>query len=204
MFAPFGTETGFDACAHCRLNRLSGEVLARCVEARDPSGCGQMYDLGTRWAGHRSQDGIKRATRASARHCRRRQGPGPWRAFARDHFGFRRTKSSSRESSAEFRSAAIRSARSHLEFRVGIVRQFLASETIRACYRDCMTKTTKRKVGRPATGEGMPISVRLHPALLAAVDREVKRLQRERPGIPSSRPAAIRETLARALLGGGK
>jgi len=68
-----------------------------------------------------------------------------------------------------------------------------------------MTKPAKRKVGRPATGEGFLVSVRLNDVLLAAVDRECKRIQRERPGLGVvSRPAAIRETLARVLLSGGK
>lgn len=66
-----------------------------------------------------------------------------------------------------------------------------------------MATTPKKKMGRPATGVGTPVTVRVPDDLLYAIDREVDRLAKERPGAGViSRATVIREVCGRALLGG--
>jgi len=57
---------------------------------------------------------------------------------------------------------------------------------------------TKKKMGRPATGEGVQLSVRLQPAALDALDN----YRRHQPDIPT-RPEAVRRLLVEQLLMGG-
>jgi hypothetical protein len=61
-----------------------------------------------------------------------------------------------------------------------------------------MAKKRKNKGGRPATGQGLLIGVRLQPKLVSAIDE-----WRERQPRPVSRPAAMRKLIAMALLGNG-
>jgi hypothetical protein len=58
-----------------------------------------------------------------------------------------------------------------------------------------MTKTPKKKPGRPPTGTNTPINVRLSPEELATLDAWI---EREAKGIPT-RPQAIRHLLVKAL-----
>lgn len=65
-----------------------------------------------------------------------------------------------------------------------------------------MATTKRKRIGRPPTGLGIPVNVRMPDDLLAAIDREVQRITRERPGVGViSRADAVREVLGRALLG---
>lgn len=52
-----------------------------------------------------------------------------------------------------------------------------------------------KKIGRPATGKGTPVQVRLQPDQLAAVDSWAAR-QKDAP----SRPEAIRRLVGKALV----
>lgn len=63
-----------------------------------------------------------------------------------------------------------------------------------------MATSTPKKRGRPPTGRGKAIQLRLRPELLAAVERERERLQRERPGVNVGTATVINEILGRALL----
>jgi hypothetical protein len=58
-------------------------------------------------------------------------------------------------------------------------------------------KMQPQKRGRPATGKGLPVQVRLQPDLLAALDSAMPDLQE------SSRPEAIRRILRDWLIGHG-
>jgi hypothetical protein len=60
-----------------------------------------------------------------------------------------------------------------------------------------MSKKAKR--GRPPTGKGLLVGVRLRPRQVAALDDWRKRQPR-----PMSRPAALRKLAAMALLGNGE
>lgn len=53
----------------------------------------------------------------------------------------------------------------------------------------------KRGRGRPATGKGTPVQVRLQPDLLGALDKFIREEKRD-----LSRPEAIRELLADNLV----
>lgn len=53
----------------------------------------------------------------------------------------------------------------------------------------------KPKGGRPATGKGTPVQVRLQPDMLAALDALIDRSPDPKP----SRPEAVRQILATAL-----
>jgi hypothetical protein len=57
-----------------------------------------------------------------------------------------------------------------------------------------MTKTPKKKRGRPATGTNTPINVRFSPDELAALDAWI---EKEAKGIPT-RAQAIRHLVAKA------
>jgi hypothetical protein len=61
-----------------------------------------------------------------------------------------------------------------------------------------------KRMGRPPTGRGTPVQVRMGDELLAAVDREVQRVQGERPGSIVTRADVVREIVGRALLAGAK
>lgn len=58
--------------------------------------------------------------------------------------------------------------------------------------------STQNRRGRPATGQGTPIGVRLQPELLIALDRYIAR---EMPG--ASRAEAIRYALRQCLVSHG-
>lgn len=66
-----------------------------------------------------------------------------------------------------------------------------------------MGSKTKRRMGRPATGKGVPILVRVHANFLKALDEWRKKQE----GGPLTRPEAIRQLAWLALLqrsaGGG-
>jgi hypothetical protein len=55
------------------------------------------------------------------------------------------------------------------------------------------SKTKPRRVGRPATGKGLTVGVRLQPQEVAALDEWRLRLA---SGRPFSRPAALRRIAA--------
>jgi hypothetical protein len=59
-----------------------------------------------------------------------------------------------------------------------------------------MAKKAKKRRGRPPTGKGLLIGVRLRPQQVKALDD-----WRERQPRPMSRPAALRKLAAMALLG---
>jgi hypothetical protein len=58
-----------------------------------------------------------------------------------------------------------------------------------------MAKPTKKRRGRPATGKGEPVLVRMQPAQLKALDAWILAKAAPRP----SRPEAIRDLLKQAL-----
>jgi hypothetical protein len=60
---------------------------------------------------------------------------------------------------------------------------------------DQSTNDTKNRGGRPRTGIGKPIMVRLQPDQLAILDKWISRQADPKP----SRPEAIRKLLAQAL-----
>jgi len=57
-----------------------------------------------------------------------------------------------------------------------------------------IVSATTKKIGRPATGKGTPIQVRLQPDQLAKVDE-----WRERQDPEPTRPEAIRRLVEKAL-----
>jgi hypothetical protein len=59
-----------------------------------------------------------------------------------------------------------------------------------------MASKTKRRVGRPATGKGVQIQVRVHTNFLKALDEWRKKQE----GGPLTRPEAIRQLAWLALL----
>lgn len=62
-----------------------------------------------------------------------------------------------------------------------------------------MVRATIKSKGRPATGKGLPVQVRLQPDQLAALDAWIAKLPDPKP----SRPEAIRQALiALQKLGG--
>lgn len=56
-------------------------------------------------------------------------------------------------------------------------------------------RAVTNKRGRPATGKGAPVTVRLQPDMLAALDVLIDRSPDPKP----SRPEAVRQILAAAL-----
>jgi hypothetical protein len=61
-----------------------------------------------------------------------------------------------------------------------------------------MARKAKKRIGRPATGQGTPIMVRVQDRLLKALDDWIARQSQ-----PMSRPEALRKLAAMQLLGNG-
>jgi hypothetical protein len=65
------------------------------------------------------------------------------------------------------------------------------------------SRDIKNPGGRPATGQGAPVLVRIQPRLLAAIDTWIAEQADRIPPEELTRPEAVRRLTAEALIGMG-